>query len=198
MGRDELADELEDDGDDENNDSAAAEEYFNKGVKLLKSGGSPGDPYTKKIVAAIAAFTKAIELDEEYPNAWTKRGYAYMLADEYYDKKVMAELDAAKDADDPEDYSAQILANLDRAIELDEEDGDAFAYRAQLHWKCGRKDDALDDIQRAFDLDGEWAQTADMMYSDGFELPEEIIQGLRDEGYIEDEDDGDEEDEDED
>jgi tetratricopeptide (TPR) repeat protein len=159
---------------------------------LLNSGGSPRDPMAKNAAAAIEIYTSIIEQDESYPHVWTQRGLAKLLGVRYFDAEYLDEETFAN-------YKVA-LPDLDRAIEADEEDGDAYAYRAEIHWRCGRNDSALEDLQRAFDLSARgWAATADEMYEDGVELPEELLDGLREEGYIDsEEDEEDEEDEEED
>jgi tetratricopeptide (TPR) repeat protein len=158
--------------------------------ELLRSGGSAQDPKAKKVAAAIDIYTAIIEQDESYPRVWTQRGLAKLLGVSYFDAEYL----------DDETFSNYKVAlpDLDRAIEEDEEDGDAYAYRAEIHWRCGRNDDALEDLQRAFDLSAAgWVVTAGAMYDDGVELPEEILDGLRDEGYIESDDEDEEDEEDE-
>jgi tetratricopeptide (TPR) repeat protein len=151
-------------GDDSENDSDA-EPYFDQGNEHIRN---------QEPEEAIAAFTEAINIDDEYPQVWTRRGFAYLLDDRY----------------------DEALADLDNAIALDDEDGDAYAYRADIHWRCGRKDNALEDLQRAFDLGAPgYMATADSMYNDGADLPEEIIDALREDGYIESEEEEDEEEE---
>jgi tetratricopeptide (TPR) repeat protein len=160
-----------------------------KALERLNSGGSPQNPVAKEVSIAIDIYTSIIEQDESYPHIWTQRGLAKMLGVRYFDDEYL----------DDETFANYKVAlpDLDRAIEEDEEDGDAYAYRAEIHWRCGKNDDALEDLQRAFDLSAHsWTATADEMYNDGVELPEEILDGLREEGYIEsDDDEGDEEDE---
>jgi tetratricopeptide (TPR) repeat protein len=161
-----------------------------KADELLRSGGSAQDPAAKKAAAAIDIYTSIIEQDESYPHVWTRRGLAKILGVRYFDAEYL----------DDETFSNYKVAlpDLDRAIEEDEEDGNAYAYRAEIRWRCGRNDDALEDLQQAFDLSaGGWVVTAGEMYDDGVELPEEILDGLREEGYIDsaNEDGEDEEDE---
>jgi tetratricopeptide (TPR) repeat protein len=153
-----------------------------KAGELLNSGGSPQDPVAKKVAAAIDIYTRIIEQDQSYPRVWTQRGLAKLLGVRYFDAEYLDEEAFAN-------YKTA-LPDLDRAIEEDGEDGDAYAYRAEIHWRCGRNDSALEDLQRAFDLSARgWAATADEMYHNGVELPEEILDGLREEGYIDSDDD---------
>jgi hypothetical protein len=72
-----------------------------------------------------------------------------------------------------------------RLLEEDGEDGDAYIYRAQIHWLCGEAPDALEDLERGFDLDADdWAYTANEMYRDDIKPPERIVDALRESGYI--------------
>jgi tetratricopeptide (TPR) repeat protein len=168
--------------DDEN----AKTTLMKKAEELLNSGGSPQDPVAKKVAAAIDIYTHIIEQDESYPRVWTQRGLAKLLGVRYFDAEYLD--------DKTFDNYKVALPDLDRAIEEDEEDGDAYAYRAEIHWRCGRKDSALEDLQRTFELSARgWAATAEEMYDDGMKLPEEMLNGLREEGYINTE--GNEEDE---
>jgi tetratricopeptide (TPR) repeat protein len=147
-----------------------------KAGELLRSSGSAQDPFAKKVAAAIDIYTKIIEQDESCPHVWTQRGFAKLLGVRYFDAEY---LDGTF-----ENYKVA-LPDLDRAIEEDEEDGDAYAYRAEIRWHCGQTAGALEDLQRAFDLSADgWVVTADEMHGDGVELPQEILDGLRDEGYI--------------
>jgi tetratricopeptide (TPR) repeat protein len=173
------------DGDDSGDSEYDPEEDMEKAASLLRAGGK----MAKNVAEAIAIYDAIIEQDESYPGVWRQRGFAKLLGFQYFDAEFLDEKSF-------ENYN-QVLPDLNRAIEEDEEDGSAYAYRAEIHRRCGRNDEALEDLQRAFDLDGEgWPTTAFDMYDQGITLPEEIIQGLRDTGYIED-DEEDEEDEDE-
>jgi tetratricopeptide (TPR) repeat protein len=176
---------------EERNKGEAFSELMEKAGELLRAGGSAQNPVAKNVAGAIAICTNIIEQDESYPGVWTKRGLAKIMGFRYFDAEYL-------DDESFKNYN-QILPDFDRAIEEDEEDGEAYAYRAEIHWRCGRSDAALEDLQRAFDLSGKgWAATAEEMYNDGVELPEEIIDGLRDEGYIDSEDDEDDEEEEDD
>jgi tetratricopeptide (TPR) repeat protein len=172
----------------EPDDEDVKTKLMEKAGELLNSGGSPQNPVAKKAAAAIDIYTSIIEQDESYPRVWTQRGLAKLLGLRYFDAEYLDEKTFAN-------YEAA-LSDLDRAIEEDEEDGSAHAYRAEIHWRYGRNVDALEDLQRAFDLSARgWAVTAEEMYDNGVELPEEILDGLREEGYIDSEEDEEEDDE---
>jgi tetratricopeptide (TPR) repeat protein len=161
-----------------------------KADKLLISGGTWDNPVAKKVAAAIDIYTSIIEQDESYPHVWTQLALAKLLGFRYFEAEFL----------DEQAFSnyRQVLPDLDRAIEEDDEDGDAYAYRAEIHWRCGDNDSALEDLQQAFDLSApSWAVIADEMYDDGVELPEELIEGLREGGYIERDEEEEEEEEDE-
>jgi tetratricopeptide (TPR) repeat protein len=153
-----------------------------KAGDLLISGCSPQNPVAKQVAVAIDIYTKIIEQDESYPHVWTQRGFVKLLGVRYFgigelDNKVFSNYEAA-------------LSDLDRAIAEDDEDGEAYAFRAQIHRSCGHNDSALEDLQRAFDLSSPaWWLTAIFMYNDGIELPEEMLADLRKEGFIDSNDD---------
>jgi hypothetical protein len=75
--------------------------------QLLDSGAEPGDPYARKIGAAIAMYTNIIVQDKSYPRMWTMRGCAEFLGIQYFDPEY---LDASF-----ENYDAA-LSDLNRAL----------------------------------------------------------------------------------
>jgi hypothetical protein len=76
-----------------------------------------------------------------------------------------------------------------RAIELDESDGEAYGFRAEINWRYENKDEALEDLRTAFDYNSDsYLASANYMFNEGAELPDDIVQALKDEGYIDEDD----------
>jgi tetratricopeptide (TPR) repeat protein len=114
---------------------------------------------------ALAAYSKALELDASQPIYWTARGQIYLLMEKCQD--ALADFDRAIELD-PEDAQSmanravtyqkigryeKALADFDRAIELDPEDAQSMANRAVTYQKIGRYEKALADFDRAIELD---------------------------------------------
>ncbi|MDR2483688.1 MAG: zinc-ribbon domain-containing protein [Treponema sp.] len=142
-----------------------AKKLFEEGIEYLDQRDAP---------KAIECFDAVIKLNPTYPYVWTWRGMAYM------------------DDDRCETY-AEALSDLNRAIEIDNSDGNAYGNRAFVNWRYGRKDEALKDLEASIHLNGCCFPAAELMLEDRVELPDHIIQLLKEEGYINDDDEDDSE-----
>jgi tetratricopeptide (TPR) repeat protein len=80
---------------------------------------------------AIAAFSKAIELDPNYVTAYNDRGFTHMLMGNY----------------------EQAIADYDRAIELDPSYARAYNNRGSVYSDLGNYEQAIADFDRAIELD---------------------------------------------
>ncbi|MBM4432468.1 MAG: tetratricopeptide repeat protein [Chloroflexi bacterium] len=77
---------------------SSAEESYNRGCELLDEG---------EYDEAIDEFTKAIELDPAYADAYSNRGWAYAITEQY----------------------DRAIADYNRAIELDPQNASVYVYR---------------------------------------------------------------------
>ena len=84
---------------------------------------------------AIAEYTRAIEVDSNYAEAYSNRGYAYSNKGEY----------------------DNAIADYTRAIELDSEYAGAYNNRGWAYYLKGEYDNAITDYARAIELDPNFA-----------------------------------------
>ena len=105
-----------------NNDEFTANEYFGRGNKLYDE---------KKYTEAIDEFSKAIQLDPHYKQAYTNRGVAYH--------------DLKKDDEAFRDYN--------KAIQFDPNNKQAYYNRGNAYDDLGKYDDAIRDYNYAILLD---------------------------------------------
>ena len=101
---------------------SSAEESYNRGSELLDKG---------EYDEAIDEFTKAIEIDPNYAEAYNNRGLAYYYTWEY---------DLA-------------VADYDKAIEIDPDYADAYNNRGNAYADNGQYDLAIADYDRAIEID---------------------------------------------
>ncbi|MBE8949419.1 MAG: tetratricopeptide repeat protein [Quinella sp. 3Q1] len=100
--------------------SEAAEQYLTEGNDALKVGD-----YQK----AIDCFSKVIDFQNDYTDAWYLRAKAYDLAGQY----------------------KAALSDYTQLIELTAQSADAFYLRGTIHEKLGDRDNALKDFDRALE-----------------------------------------------
>lgn len=141
---------------DKNTKNAEAEKSCNKGLDLIVQ---------QKLDQAIAAFTKAIELDSTYDDAYNHRGDAYNWKNEY--DSAIADLTKAIELN-PKGvhlyfhrgstyfiYKKQYelaIADFTKAIELSPKNDFLYRTRAMAYDAAGRKDLADADLQKAKEL----------------------------------------------
>ncbi len=113
------------------------------------------------LAEAIAAFTKAIQLDPHFALAYLGRGSAYLQTAQY--EEALADLDTAVRLDPylviaRANRSAthlcmgqpdKALADADAALRLDPEQGDLYLGRGLIHFQQQRYDAALADFDAA-------------------------------------------------
>jgi tetratricopeptide (TPR) repeat protein len=107
-----------------------AEDYYASGLKKHDQGDSDG---------AIADYTRAIELNPKYVEAYNNRGA---------EKLKKGDFDGA-------------ITDCNRAIELDPEHANAYAIRAYARDKTGDSDGAMADLGRAIKLNPKDASAYD-------------------------------------
>lgn len=136
--------------------SAEAEKFCNRGLDLIVQ---------QKFDQAIAAFTKAIELDPQYADAYNRRGVAYnwnkdndaAIADftraiELTPKRVQLYLNRGSIYFVEQKRYELAVADFTRAIELDPKNDFFYWMRARIYDAAGRKDLAAADWQKAREL----------------------------------------------
>ena len=109
----------------------SAQEHYAQGKALLQSG---------QWEQAILEFTKAIDLDPDYREAYSERAYAYYQKGEY-DKA---------------------LSDSNKIIELNPEDPFAYFNRGIAYKALGKKAEALADFEKCIELspNSPYAQSA--------------------------------------
>jgi tetratricopeptide (TPR) repeat protein len=99
-----------------------ADDWFIKGYSLYASGNLTG---------AIAAISKAIELNSKHADAYGNRGSYYAQLGKY----------------------KQAIKDCDRAIELEPKHVGNYVIRAEVYLRSGNYMQAIEDYNRALDLD---------------------------------------------
>ena len=126
---------------------------------------------------AITDYTRAIELDPEYAEAYNYRGFAHLNNGDI--DKAIADYTKAIDIDQElteayKDRATAYLANSDfdnaindytKAIQLDPDDTNIYNYRGLAHFRSSEVDKAIDDLSRAIQLKPE--DSADAYYNRG-------------------------------
>lgn len=134
----------------------STKDWFEKGKALSQSGDKYG---------AVDAYSKAIELDHKYVEAYINRGA------DYYDlgdpKRAFTDWNRAIELD-PKDASAynnrgvaygtlnepkKAIDDFDRAIERDPKDAAAYNNRGKAYYILGDKKRAIADYDKAIELD---------------------------------------------
>jgi tetratricopeptide (TPR) repeat protein len=166
--------------------------YEQKGyfyVDMKRGSGGHFGSTSEACKAAIAAFTAAIEYKGDYGDSRVSNWYAwrgYCYADE-----------GGEGTNSVEDTRA--FADLNTAIELDSENGEAYAFLALLYYKRNDplsnnyRDKVYENLQKAFDNESEeYTRIASNIYrnvsSPADFVPEDVIRALREDGYIEEDD----------
>lgn len=113
---------------------------------------------------AITDYTRAIELDPEYAEAYNYRGFAHLNNGDI--DKAIADYTKAIDIDQElteayKDRATAYLANSDfgnaikdytKAIQLDPDDTNIYNYRGFAYFRNSEVDKAIDDLSRAIQL----------------------------------------------
>jgi tetratricopeptide (TPR) repeat protein len=103
-----------------NKTSNQAIEQYNLGVKRQQAGDNAG---------AIAAYTRAIELDKKYPDAYNNRGVAYLSQQDY----------------------AAAVADFSRALELAPSDA-AYNNRGSIYFSQAKFEESIADFTAAIKI----------------------------------------------
>ena len=135
-------------------------EWFEKGYAYNISGDYGN---------AINAFTKAIELDQKYANAYVNRGFAhyklgnYRQAIENYDnaieldpKHVLAYNNRGVAYKELSNYR-QAIENYDKAIELNPKYGIAYYNRSVAYKELSNYRQAIEDLSKDIELEPKYA-----------------------------------------
>ena len=101
---------------------AAAIDAYQRGVGKQRKGDLDG---------AIADYTKAIEIDPQYADAYSNRGFA---------KSAKGDRDGA-------------IADCTKAIEIDPRHADAYANRGNVKWNSRDFEGAAADLKKATEID---------------------------------------------
>ncbi|GEM_PF-6758425 len=136
-----------------------AKEWFNKGIKYGE--------HVRTFDKAMEAYTKAIELDPNFTEAYRKRGWSYYAIDEYdealedYTKAIALDPNYAADHKNRgQTYDGQAqydmaIEDYTKAIELDPNDDEAYFWRGRAYERLGNKSMAISDYRKACDLGDE-------------------------------------------
>jgi len=103
-----------------------ATEWFDKGYVEIMAG---------RWKEALDFFTKSIELDPQYAEAYGKRGVAYVILGN----------------------SKQAIKDYDKAIELNPQDAPTYYNRGNAHGALGNTNQAIKDYDKAIELNPQWA-----------------------------------------
>jgi tetratricopeptide (TPR) repeat protein len=132
-----------------------AKAHYNQGVKYQRNG-QDGE--------AISEYTKAIEIDPDFAEAYYARGFAYAHGQGEYGKAILDFTKAIVLAPTPEAYIGRgaayrqkdeidrAIADFSTAIQMDPGDGTAHYHRAAAYASKGEYDRAWEDIQEAKSL----------------------------------------------
>jgi tetratricopeptide (TPR) repeat protein len=160
-----LRKELSDVKDVNREDKKAAYDDVINGLTAVEWYEKGRAKYLDDRINAINAYTKAIELDPNFAEAYSGRGFAYLLLGNYlqaignYDKVI--ELDPNHTRAyllRGESYFGlgsykQALVDFDKAIELTPEFAPCYSDRGAAYAALGNYRQAIDDFDRAIDLD---------------------------------------------
>ncbi|MFC1839336.1 tetratricopeptide repeat protein [Thermodesulfobacteriota bacterium] len=116
---------------------------------------------------AMADYTKAIELDPVFFDAYIKRGDLYLVTHDLYDKTISDYIKAIElNSNSAKAYSGlsriyrfkreydKAISNISKAIELDPENPSYYSSRANLYLRQKREyDNALSDYSKVINLD---------------------------------------------
>jgi tetratricopeptide (TPR) repeat protein len=116
---------------------------------------------------AMADFTRAVELDPAYIDAYVERGYVWKSKDHFVN--ALADYDQAIDLEYDPAYSyycrgraqqalgehEQTLADFNEAIKLSAEDSEAYRERGESFLKLKKYDQAREDLEKAKSLGAE-------------------------------------------
>jgi tetratricopeptide (TPR) repeat protein len=101
--------------------SNQALEQYNLGVKRQQAGDNAG---------AIAAYTRALELDKNYPDAYNNRGVAYLSQRDY----------------------AAAVADFSRSIELAPSEAAAYNNRGSIYFSQAKFEESIADFTAAIKI----------------------------------------------
>ena len=141
-----------------NIDNLSATEWFERGYKLLKGNNTD----------AVKAFSKAIELDPQYAEAYFGRGAAYEFLGNY--KQAVQNFTKTIELN-PQAHVAfarglayyklhnyqQAIQDYNKAIELDPRDAMAYSERGRAHFSLHNYQQVIQDSNKAIELDPQYA-----------------------------------------
>jgi tetratricopeptide (TPR) repeat protein len=124
---------------------------------------------SKDFENAIAAYTKAIELDPKYAMAYYNRGNAYRALGKR--EQTITDYSKAIELDPKYVYAynnlgavyrslgknEQAIADFNKAIELNPKDAYAYSNRGNAHRALGKNEQAIADFNKAIELDPKFA-----------------------------------------
>ena len=121
-----------------------AEQHYKKGISYGNRG---------KIEMAIEEYTKAIELNPEYAEAFYHRGHDYYTLAEWTTPGSFSyapRWDTRFDADECRDWA---ISDLSRAIELRQDYWEAYYWRGAAYLSMGEYDAAIADFSKVMELE---------------------------------------------
>lgn len=107
-------------------------EYYDRGLFYERN---------KQLSRAVTEFSTVIRLEPNHPNAYLKRGKAYLKLNE---------------GSGNYDIYQHVLQDYNMHIQLNPADAKAHASRAELYNTMGKKRPTIEDLEKVLELDSDW------------------------------------------
>ena len=161
-------------------DSSNDDDREERGIEISGSDFAKKDLYKKgvnqmaseKLEEAIRSFDLALRIDQNYVDAWIKKGYCHFHLDDHsqaitcYDKALQIDVNNAE-AWNMKGLAYYRMKNYQKAIECEEKaidvnpnDGMAWYNKACYLSLTSKVDDSLDALKRAIEIDIAYAKKA--------------------------------------
>ena len=114
---------------------------------------------------AIAAFNKAIELDDQLVSAWANKGFVQIMTQDFSGAEASIDRALAIDANFAPAWAnrgmllykrnrnLESVAAFDKAIELNSQDPEIWLNRGVVLYSLGRSQDAIQSIRKSIEID---------------------------------------------
>ncbi|MCS7140625.1 MAG: tetratricopeptide repeat protein [Candidatus Nitrosocaldus sp.] len=150
-------------GGDSKQGSSAVKDLFKKGLNKMAD---------ENLEEAIQYFDLALRLDQNFTDAWIKRGYCFFHLNNYSQAIISYDRALAIEPNNTEAWNLKALAfyrmkNYEKAIEcanrvidIDPDDGMGWYNKACYLSLAGRVEEAIDALKRAIEIDIAYAKKA--------------------------------------